>query len=118
MDMDNKTKKFEVPTMSFIRFSQDDDGYVAHALDFDLIAVGATEAEATEKIRWTIKSYIEYGLENYWDDHILFRAPEPMNDISLETPIKLMEPIIVQDRKITLVRATPVDELRTAVAVS
>jgi predicted RNase H-like HicB family nuclease len=111
-------RSFELPMMSLIRYSQDEDGFVAHALDFDLVAVGETEDEATEKIRWALQAYIEYGLQHYWDDHILFRAPEEMNDISSDTPVKLMEPIIVQDRKMTLVRATPTHEPKATVAVS
>jgi predicted RNase H-like HicB family nuclease len=111
-------KPFELPMTSLVRFSQEADGFVAHALDFDLVAVGDTEDEATEKIRWAIQAYIEYGLKNFWHDHILYGAPKEMNDISIETPVKLMEPIIVQDRKITLVRATPTHEPSRAAKVS
>ena len=94
-------KAFELPMMSIIRYSEEQEGFVAHALDFDLVAAGATEEEATEKIRWAIKAYIEYGLKNYWEDHIIFRAPEALLDeLSPDkTTLKIMEPIIVQDRK-------------------
>ena len=109
-------KTFELPMMSVIRFSRDGEGFVAHALDFDLVAVGRNEEEATKKIRWAIKAYIEYGLKNYWEDHIIFRAPEEtVNELSPgETTLKLLEPLMILDRKIGLVSATPTHERRPA----
>jgi predicted RNase H-like HicB family nuclease len=108
-------KPFELPMMSVIRYSRDNEGFVAHALDFDLVAVGNTEEEATEKIRWAIKAYIEYGLKNYWQDHIIFRAPEETaNELSPgSTTLKIMEPLMILDRKMGLARATPTHEQRT-----
>jgi len=113
-------KKFELPTVSVIRYSREEDGIVAHALDFDLVAVGESEEEATEKIRWAIKAYIEYGLKNYWEEHIIFRAPEEFADeLSPENmTLKIMEPIVVQDRTIGLAKATPTHEPRPVAAVA
>jgi predicted RNase H-like HicB family nuclease len=113
-------KAFELPMMSIIRYSEEQEGFVAHALDFDLVAVGTTEEEATEKIRWAIKAYIEYGLKNYWEDHIIFRAPEALLDeLSPEnTTLKIMEPIIVQDRKLGLARAIQTHEHKPATCVA
>jgi predicted RNase H-like HicB family nuclease len=113
-------KTFELPLVSVIRYSREEDGFVAHALDFDLVAVGETEDEATEKIRWAIKAYIEFGLKNYWEDHVIFRAPaEFANELSPENgTLKIMEPIVVQDRTINLARATPNHEPRPATAVA
>jgi hypothetical protein len=113
-------KTFELPLVSVIRYSRDDDGYVAHALDFDLVAVADTEDAATEKIRWAIKAYIEFGLKNYWEDHIIFRAPaEYANELSPENvTLKIMEPIVVQDRTMNLARATSNHEHRPATAVA
>lgn len=112
------SKTFELPMMSVIRYSQDDEGFVAHALDFDLVAVGETEDEATEKIRWAIKAYIEYGLKNYWQNHILCRAPKEMTNISMDTSLKLMEPIIVQDTKLCLARTSATNEAKPVTRVS
>lgn len=113
-------KTFELPMMSIIRYSEEPDGFVAHALDFDLVAVGTTEVEATEKIRWAIKAYIEYGLKNYWEDHIIFRAPEAfVDELSPEkTTLKLMEPIVVQNRKLGLARAIPTHEPKPTACVA
>jgi len=112
-------KTFELPSVSVIRYSQDADGCVAHALDFDLVAVGETEDEATDKIRWAIKAYIEYGLKNYWDEHIIFRAPKEFSNLSPENvTLKIMEPIIVQDRSIGLAKAIPTHEPRPTGAVA
>jgi predicted RNase H-like HicB family nuclease len=113
-------KTFELPVVSIIRYSRDEDDFVAHALDFDLVAVGKTEDEATEKIRWAIKAYIEYGLKNYWEEHIIFRAPQEFaNELSPENiTLKIMEPIVVQDRTIGLARAIPTHETRPIVAVA
>jgi predicted RNase H-like HicB family nuclease len=113
-------KTFELPLVSVIRYSREEDGFIAHALDFDLVAVGETEDEATEKIRWAIKAYIEFGLKNYWEEHIIFRAPEELaNELSPENvTLKIMEPIIVQDRKIGLARAIPTHESRRTAAVA
>jgi predicted RNase H-like HicB family nuclease len=111
-------KSFDLPSVSVIRYSRDDDGYVAHALDFDLVAVGKTEEEATEKIRWAIKAYIEFGLKNYWEEHIIFKAPEELELTPENVTLKIMEPIVVQDRKIGLARATPTHEPRPTSAVA
>jgi hypothetical protein len=120
MDTKPARKAFELPMMSVIRFCRDEEGFVAHALDFDLVAVGSTENEATEKIRWAIKAYIEYGLKNYWQDHIIFRAPEETaNELSPgATTIKLMEPLAILDRKMSLVSATPTHERKSANCVA
>lgn len=108
-------KAFELPMMSVIRYTQDEEGYVAHALDFDIVAVGNSEAEATEKIRWAIKAYVEYGLKHYWEDHIIFRAPEETADELSpgSTTLKIMEPLMILDRKMGLARATPTHEQRS-----
>ena len=113
-------KAFELPMMSIIQYSEEPDGFVAHALDFDLVAVGQSEEEATEKIRWAIKAYIEYGLKNYWEDHIIFRAPEKLLDEMSpgKTALKIMEPIIVQNRKMGLARAIQTHEPNRTTSVA
>jgi hypothetical protein len=121
MTAKQQVKTFELPTMSVILYSQDDEGFCAHALDFDLVAVARTKEEATVKIRWAIKSYIEHGLKNYWEDHIIFRAPEEiLKELTpgAQTSLTIMEPIVIQDRRISLVGATTTHEDNRVAAVA
>jgi hypothetical protein len=97
-------KNLELPMMMFVTTCEEDNGCVAHALDFDIVAVAPSPEEAMEKVRFAVKSYIEYGLNNNLEADILYRAPQHFWDrISPDTPIKMMEPITVNDRRLLVV---------------
>ncbi len=96
----------EFPMTMFVTTCEEDHEYVAHALDFDIVSVAATEDEAMEKVRLAVKTYIEYGLNNNLDADILYPAPTKFWDkISQDTPVKMMEPITVLDRRVLVIAA-------------
>jgi len=99
-------RKMEFPMTMFVTTCEEDHDYVAHALDFDIVSVAATEDEAMEKVRLAVKTYIEYGLNNNLDADILYPAPTKFWDkISQDTPVKMMEPITVLDRRVLVIAA-------------
>jgi hypothetical protein len=98
----------ELPMMMFVTVCPEDEGFVAHALNFDIVSVAATEDEAMEKVRLAVKTYIEYGLNNHLEADILYPAPEEFwNKISQDAPIKMMEPITVKDKRLLVVSTVP-----------
>jgi hypothetical protein len=95
--------------MATISVGQREGKFVAHALDFDIACAGETEDIATVKLSLAIKTYIEYGLSKGWSDDILFSAPnEHWDRISPDTPVKLLPPLFIDDKRMLLVRADPV----------
>ena len=89
---------------------------VAHSLDFDLVAVAATEGEASEKLRVAVKTYVEFGLGKGWDDYILSPAPKKYRaKLTEDTPVRIGPPIEIatQQRAVLVVR--PHEALATAV---
>jgi hypothetical protein len=113
-------RPFELPMTMVVTTCQDEEGFVAHALDFDLVAVAATEDGALDKVRLAVKTYIEYGITNNWEADIMFPAPkECWERISTDTLIKMMEPITVMDRRLLVFRAVPAHhDLRPISAVA
>lgn len=101
-------KPFALPMMTILGCRQDDTGkHIAHALDFDIVCVGQSEQEAIDKIRLSLTAYIEFGLSNGWNDDIVFHAPQEFWDkLSVNTPIRLMDPIYVQDKRVPLAYVT------------
>ena len=79
-----------------IRFYDEPSGGItAHALDFDLAATGVDRSEALEKIRLSIRSYIEFGFSSGWAEDIRYPAPDrfwPPEGTKFETlaPIEIM----------------------------
>lgn len=49
---------------------------VAHALDFDLVAVGDTVEGAIDKLLTSVRVYLEYGVKHGYVDQIQFPAPD------------------------------------------
>jgi len=97
-------------TATFTQQRRDDGKFVAHALEFDLVAVADTETEATDKIRLAVKIYIEFGLSQGWEDDILFPAPQQSWDrLTEDSRISLAAPIEINDhrpeRRVFLYRA-------------
>ena len=82
------------------------DGFKAHSLDFDLVAVAPTKDEALAKLRKIVKLYIEHGIQNRWEDDILFSAPEKYwAQLTVDTLIAMGEPILIDDRPIRVFTA-------------
>ncbi len=67
---------FKLPMHTMFSIRYEGDSVIAHALDFDIVAVGKNEAQAVAKLRTAVKHYIEYGLHKGRDSSILFSAPE------------------------------------------
>jgi hypothetical protein len=89
-------RPFSLPMMAVFSVSSTAERTVAHALDFDLVAVAATKDEALRKLRLAVKHHVEYGLENSFDLDILFPAPEqcwsaltPDSNLSIGEPIEI-----------------------------
>ena len=106
-----KRAEFQLPmTATFTQTQREDGKFVAHALEFDLVAVANSEEEATDKIRLAVKIYIEFGLSKGWEDDILFPAPqESWNRLTPDSAISLAAPIEINDhrpsRRVFLMRA-------------
>jgi hypothetical protein len=92
-----KRATFELPMTATVTLCQDPAGNtVAHALDFDLVAVSDTVEKAVEKLCLAVKIYIEYGLSNGWTDDIVFKAPPRFWEaISQETQAKFLPSIMI-----------------------
>lgn len=98
---------FELPMTMTISLCQECDKFVAHALDFDLVCVADSEAEATNKTRLAVKTYVEYGLSKGWTDEIMFPAPEEYWDKLKDATISVAEPIQIMDRRIRVYSVKP-----------
>jgi hypothetical protein len=111
-------RQFSLPaTLTFI-FSKDGEKTVAHALDFDLVAVADTDEEATRKIRLAVKTYVEYGLSNNWVDEIIFPAPDEFWEKLRSAKISLMKPIKVADQSMRTYFARPTNEANASRGVA
>jgi len=88
-------KPFNLPMM-LTHLMRHDGKYVAHSLDFDIVCVADEEKEATDKLRLAIKTYVEFGMSNGWEDSIVFPAPQEVWDmLTPETPLQLGPPLII-----------------------
>ena len=56
--------------------TRDEDQYVAHALEMDLVAYGDTEKEAVEKVASLMKNQISFAIQKGQDHLTDFRAPK------------------------------------------
>ena len=95
-------------TAAFVTYTRAKDGkFVAHSLDFDLVAVGDDDTQALKRLRTAVKTYIEYGLSNNWPEDIFFPAPKEYWDrFDQATALQRMDPIGVIDDRMMVVRAT------------
>ena len=88
-------KPFNLPMM-LTNVMKRDGKYVAHSLDFDIVCVADEEGEAWGKLRLAIKTYVEFGISNGWQDSIIFPAPQEFWDrLTPETPLQLGPPIVI-----------------------
>jgi len=95
-------------TATFVSYRRSKDGKtVAHSLDFDLVAVADDENKALDKLRLSVKTYIEYGLSNNWLEDILCPAPQKYWEcFDKATEIKQLDPIGIMDDRMRVIRAT------------
>ena len=102
-----KPERIKLPLTVTFLISRRGDSVVAHSLDFDLVAVEATQAEASAKLRQMVRIYIEHGLRNRWEDDIMFSAPpEYWAKLTVDTPISLEEPIHIDGRSLVVYSAS------------
>ena len=87
-------ERFSLPMTATFVVSTSSKGCVARALDFDLVSTADDEQTALAKLRFAVKSYIEFGLGRGWDEHIRFPAPsEHWNQLRDSKVVNLMPPI-------------------------
>ncbi len=114
-----KPERMTLPLTATFLCSPIKDGIKAHALELDIVAVAPTKEQALAKLRAASRLYIEYGIQNRWEDDILFSAPdEYWAELTVDTPISLMEPILIDDRTVRVFAAETSHEPRYAVAAT
>lgn len=107
---------FKLPmTITILLHKNKAGSLVAHALDFSLVSVMPTREQAIEKLRLTVKLYIEYGLSKGRDADIMFPAPARFWDkLSPGAPTVMLEPIMVRHhsttKRVTVFEAMLADE--------
>jgi hypothetical protein len=105
-------RPFQLPMSTIFNIYEDvtEKIHFAHALDFDLVCAASTAKEAEENLRLAVKTYIEYGLNNAWDEDISFPAPKEFwEKIKKDTPVSIGEPIQIECEKL-LVFQTEADD--------
>jgi hypothetical protein len=89
---------------------------VAHSLDFDIVAVDATEEAAWNKLSLAVKTYVEFGLSQGWSEFIMHEAPQEFwDELTPSTPVKIMPPLEIADgERKAIVARPPHEALRPA----
>jgi hypothetical protein len=89
---------FALPMMAIFSVSKTPQKTVAHALDFDLVAVGATEEEAVRKLRTSVKYHVEFGMRYGYVFDILSSAPkEAWAALTTDSTLKIGKPIMIDN---------------------
>ncbi len=89
---------FELPMMTYFLVTKHPHGTVAHALDFDLVSVGESEALALAKLHMAVKAHVEFGIQMDITKDILFKAPEEFwAALTPETMLSIGEPIQIEN---------------------
>lgn len=111
---------FSLPMTAVFCVKKTPERAIAHALDFDLVAVAPTEAEAVRKIRIAVKHHVEFGLKNGFDIDILQSAPEEAwSSITPDTTLSIGEPIEVCHRRmLTATKTTTENEDHRSLAAA
>lgn len=108
---------FRLPMGTTFGTYQRDDKWIAHALDFDLVSSGKTKAKALEKLRLSVKTYIEYGLTKNWVEDIIFPAPDRYWErIPIGHMFETMAPIEIEDQRMLVYDVPLTDEARRTAA--
>ncbi len=120
--LENDEKPFVLPMHTMFSLSHKANEVVAHALDFDLVAVAKTEDEAVAKIRMAVKRHIEFGLNSGYERNILYSAPaEYWAKITPESSISIGEALEINHvRMITQItgRSADIHELEQSPAAA
>lgn len=103
--MRNRWKKgrnpFRLPlSLTFATYERPDGKWVSHALDVDLVSVGDTKDAALDKVRFSVKTYIEYGIMNNWGRDIIFPAPDEYWQYLGSKVVEMLPPIEIEDRRV------------------
>ena len=112
-------KPFELPASVTIVFYLEKDGRMsAHALEFDLVSTSDTAADALQKIRLSVRNYVEFGFLNSWTEDIRYPAPEKFWPLP-GTELEVGEPITIMSRSLLVYSASPIaHESREIAAVA
>ena len=110
---------FQLPTTVTIIFSYEADGKVtAHALDFDIVAIGKNREEADRKICLAVRSYVEFGFLQGWAEDIRYPAPEEFWP-SKGTDLKVTGTIEILSRELLIYSASSIaNEHREAASLA
>ncbi len=102
---------------TFGTYQREDGRWIAHALDFDLVSSGMSKAKALDKLRISVKTYIEYGLTNNWVEDIIFPAPDRYWErIPIGHAAETMAPIEIEDRRMLVYDVPLTNEPRRTAA--
>ena len=103
---------FELPMMTYVLLTKQPHCTVAHALDFDLVAVSTSEESAKKKLRMAVKAHVEFGIQMDITKDILFKAPEDFwAALTPETTLSIGEPIRIDNAHlIRTAYTTKIDE--------
>jgi hypothetical protein len=103
---------FYLPMMAVFSVTNHPDRTIAHALQFDLVAVGKTEEEAVHKLRTSVKYHVEFGIRHGYVYDILSSAPpEAWDALTTDSRLKIGEPIqIANGHLLTATRTIQDDE--------
>lgn len=104
-------KPFTLPMMVVFAIANHPHQSVAHALDFDLVCVAASEAEAVAKLRTAVKHHIEFGIGKGIERDIMFPAPREFWDaLTPNSQLSIGEPIEINSGTIITACRTVSDE--------
>jgi hypothetical protein len=100
-------EEFSLPTTITALSAEIEGGrHVAHCLDFDLVETAASEDEAWARLVCTVKTYVEFGLSQGWNNCIRHRAPERYwNLLTPKVPVKFMPPLRIANFASPVIKA-------------
>lgn len=111
--------RISLPRAVTFLFSKVGEGIKAHCLDFDIVAVSPTESTALSKLREAVVLYVDHGLKNRWEEDILCYAPDKYwAQLTVDTPISLMDPITVEDQTMRVYSVESVHGARETVGAA
>jgi hypothetical protein len=109
-------RQLSLPMTAFFAVKRTANRAVAHALDFDLVAVAPSAEQALQKLRSAVKYHIEFGFKNgLAAEYIEQKAPQDCWDKIYNCGFTLGEDIQVDHQRIrTMTRV--VDETEPSLA--
>jgi hypothetical protein len=103
--------QLDLPMLTIFAVKAGTSRAVAHALDFDLVAVGASPEVALQKLRAAVKHHIEFGFKNgLLAKDIRIAAPKECWDKMSNANVTLGEDIEVDHQRIRTITKTVIDE--------